>query len=71
MSVDMDEMEVRIDPKDLFDYRKGDEMIPSQKDWKFSGTQDLLKGLADPMKGLFLIPQSQFQVPHIMKRDPR
>jgi hypothetical protein len=71
MSVDMDETEVRIDPKDLFNHRKGDEMIAPQKDWKFSGPQDLSKGLANPMKGLFLVPQSQFQVSHIMKRDLR
>ena len=57
MGVDVDEVEVGIDPKDRFDYRKGDEMIPSEKDWKFLGGQDLLEGLPNPAKGLLLIPE--------------
>jgi hypothetical protein len=69
MGIDMDEMEVRVNPKNLLDDWKGNEMVPSQKNRKLFGTQNLLKSVANPLEGFLFISQRQFQVSHIMDRD--
>jgi hypothetical protein len=69
MGIDMDEMKVRIDPQNLFDNWKGDEVVPSKEDRKFLRPEDLLKSLPDPSKGLFFISKRQFQISHIMNKD--
>jgi hypothetical protein len=67
MGIEMEEMEVGITPEDLFNDRKGDEMVSPEKDRKFPRTEDLLKGLPDPLEGDRFVSEGQVQVSHIVK----
>jgi len=45
MGVDLNEIEMGVDSKDLFHNRKGDQMIASKEDRKFFSGKDPAKGL--------------------------
>ena len=64
----MKEMQVGVDPKDLFQDRKGDQMVPSKEYRKFLLGQDFTKGLLNEVKSFLLLSQREFQVSQVVSR---
>jgi hypothetical protein len=67
MSVELKKMEIWVNRKDFFEYRKGDQMVASKNDWKLPFRDDLVKGLSDEIDGSLFLSQRELKISHIVQ----
>jgi hypothetical protein len=67
----MKEVKSGMDGKDFFDGGKGDEMISSQKDWKFLFREDPSQSGPNQAEASLFFSKRELQVSHIVDWDIR